>query len=137
MNQLNARVCEIENQVSNLSKSIEDLTNQIEEEEKQFYKKKRNQVTEGNIIALVIGCIFTYFAWVVYDPIGSPVVTLLGVGLPLLSLICRIRREKSHGDRVKKLKLQLKKLQQEWQEALKAREEAYAARVAAMNAKPV
>lgn len=138
--QAEARVGEALERVRHLSHSIDYLPNQIKDEKKLFVNNKldgdRRPITIKNIIALVFGAMLTYVVWDEFHPIGTPVLTLLGLGLPLLFLLRRLNRAKGHLDRAGELERQLKKEQRELPEARKALEEAEAALRAIQNARP-
>lgn len=138
--QADARVQEAQKRVGDLSHRISYLPDLIKDEKKLFANNKRDgdrrPVTIGNIIALIFGGWLTFAAWIEFHPIGTPVVTLLGLGLPLLFLLRRLNRTKSHFDRAGELKRELKQAQQELPEARKALEEAQAARRAIQDARP-
>ena len=139
--QATAREEEARQRVNDLSHSISYLPGLIKDEKKLFANNKRDgdrrPVTIGNIIALVFGGWLTFSVLSSkFDPILTPVVTLLGLGLPLLFLFRRLNRTKSHFDRAGELERQLKQAQQELPEARKALEEATAARWAVQDARP-
>ena len=135
-----AREQDAQKRVNDLSHSISYLTDQIKNEKKLFANNKRDgdrrPVTMGNIIALALGGMLTFAAWVEFHPVGTPVVTLLGLGLPLLFIIRRLNRIKGHFDHAGELERKLKQAQQEMPEARKALEEAKAARQAIQDARP-
>lgn len=138
--QADARMQEAQKRVNDLSHRISHLTDLIKDEKKLFANNKRDgdrrPVTMGNIIALVFGGMLTFAAWIEFHPIGTPVLTLLGLGLPLLFLLRRLNRTKSHFARAGELERELKQAQQELPEARKALEEAQAARRAVQDARP-
>ena len=138
--QADARVQEAQKRVGDLSHRISYLPDLIKDEKKLFVNNKRDgdrrPVTMGNIIALIFGGMIVFPVWSSsFDPVVTPVATLLGL-LPLLFLLRRLNRTKSHFARAGELKRELKQAQQELPEARKALEEAQAARRAVQDARP-
>ena len=138
--QATAREEEALRRVNDLSHKISYLPGLIKDEKKLFANNERDgdrrPVTMGNMIALAFGGMLTFAAWIEFHPIGTPVLTLLGLGLPLLFLLRRLNRTKSRFARAGELERQLKQAQQELPEARKALEEAKAARRAVQDARP-
>ncbi len=118
-------------EVEYISDRIAYLSTQIKDENKIFVNNKRygdrRPITVGNIIALALGCGLTYAAWFEFHPVGTPVVTLIGIGLPIFFLLRRINRIKGHRDFAVELKREQKKAQQELPAAKKELEDARAA----------
>lgn len=135
-----ARVEAAENQVSYLNWKIHSLPKQIKEEKKLTYDKRTKEdfrpITIKNIVALIFGCMLTYVVWNEFHPIGTPALTLLGLGLPLLFIARRLLRVKGRMDHAAELKRQLKQAEAERPQAEAELEQAQAALEAVRNAKP-
>lgn len=130
---------EARKQYSAIYNAIPWLTNEIKNEKKLTNNKAtgdRRPITAKNLIALALGGMLTWAAWVEFHPIGTPVVTLLGLGLPLLFIARRVKRTISHFTRAKELEQQLKQAQQALPNAQKELDEAKAALRAIREAKP-
>ena len=138
--QAERRVEEARNRVSYLELTIRVNADQIKDERKLTNNQKtgdRRPITLGNILGLFFGGALTYVVWFEeFHPIGTPIATLIGLGLPLLFIIRRLNRTKGHFDRASELKQELKQAQQELPEARKALEEAKAALAAVKEARP-
>lgn len=137
--QAEQRVEKARNRVDHLELTIRVNANQIKDERKLTNNRDtgdRRPITLGNILGLLFGGILTYVMWDEFHPIGTPIATLIGLGLPLLFIIRRLNRTKSHFNRASELKRELKRAQQELPEARKALEEAAAAWRAVQEARP-
>ena len=140
LNAATARVEAAENQVSHLNWKIHSLPQQIKEEKKLTYNKRTKEdfrpITIANIIALALGGMLTYYAWEDFHPIGTPVLTLVGLVLPLLFITRRMLRTKARRTHAAELKRQLKQAEAERPKAEAELEQAQAALEAVRNAKP-
>ena len=141
LNAATARVEAAENQVSHLNWKIHSLPQQIKEEKKLTYNKRTKEdfrpITIANIIALALGGMLNYYAWWEdFHPIGTPILTLVGLVLPLLFITRRMLRTKARRTHATELKRQLKQAEAERPKAEAELEQAQAALEAVRNAKP-
>lgn len=141
LNAATARVEAAENQVSHLNWKIHSLPQQIKEEKKLTYNKRTKEdfrpITIANIIALALGGMLNYYAWWEdFHPIGTPILTLVGLVLPLLFITRRMLRTKARRTHAAELKRQLKQAEAERPKAEAELEQAQAALEAVRNAKP-
>lgn len=136
------QVEDAENRVRDLYYDINHLPEQIKKEKKLGYDKVLNEdnrpITFKNILALVLGIMLNIAGiGAGFHPIGTLLLAVLGLGLPILYIARRMHRVKSRRAHARELEVQLKKAQEELPQAKLALEQANAALAAVENARPV
>lgn len=135
-----ARVEAASTRTISLRQTISALSDRIKKEKKLTYDKRTREdfrpITFKNIIALIFGCLLTYIVWYEFHPIGTPILTLLGLGLPLLFITRRVLRAKGRMDHVAEMKRQRKEAEAELPKAEEELVQAQLALQAVREAKP-
>lgn len=137
------RAKEAERNVSRLNSEIAWLPKKIKEARKLTYNKYRDSrdkdyrpITLKNLIALVFGCMVTYVVWDEFHPIGTPIFTVIALGLPILFIVRRLLRVKRRWAQAADMKRQLIQAKAELPKAEEELIQAQAALEAVRNAKP-
>lgn len=135
------QVEDAENRVKDLYWDINHLPDQIKREKKMGFDtvshEDRRPITFKNILALVLGIMLNIAGiGAGFHPVGTPLVALLGLGLPLLFIARRVLQYKNHRDHASELEQKLKQEQQALPQAKKDLEQAQAALQAVKESKP-
>ena len=136
------QVEDAEKRVKHLYYDIDYLPEQIKKEKKLGYDKVLNDdnrpITFKNILALVFGILLNYAGFDAgFHPIGTPLLVVLGLGLPILYIARRVHRVMRRRAHARELEVQLKKAQEELPQAKLVLEQANAALEAVEKARPV
>ena len=137
------RAKEAERNVSCLNSEIAWLPKKIKEARKLTYNKYRDSrdkdyrpITLKNLIALVFGCMVTYVVWDEFHPIGTPILTVIALGLPILFIVRRLLGVKRRWAQAADMKRQLIQAKAELPKAEEELIQAQAALEAVRNEKP-